>query len=132
MNKNLEDTVHVCFVNFPCIFIICICFSQISWHIFWTVCFICGNRGFVTQCCIRKIIVYKILYNHISNAGAYLWTMKSTFNELFLLICSDSLKGGPVPQNTVCFTAVLHIKDVSSCLELSTLPLMQSDRYACA
>lgn len=81
---------------------------------------------------IRKIIVYKILYNHISNAGAYLWTMKSTFNELFLLICSDSLKGGPVPQNTVCFTAVLHIKDVSSCLEVSTLPLMQSDRYACA
>lgn len=128
MNMNLENTsfwVGFFFVNFPYIFILSICFSQISGHSFLTVCFICGNRSFVTQCYVRENIVSKILYNHVSNSGSYL--LIKYFQWIVPTYLLWQFEGGPAPQNTECLGAVVHIQDVSSGLEL-----MQSDRYAWA
>lgn len=113
-----------CFANIPSTFTLCVCFSQISWHIFMlTAHNICGKRSFVLQPSVRKNIVHEPLY--VSHAASYLWTMENHCNEFFLLICFDSLKGDPVQQHTVCFSAMFNTKDVRTCLELSTLPLMQ-------
>lgn len=62
--------------------------------------------------------------------------MKNNFNGLFLLICFDRLKGGPVQQNVVCLSAVTYqrcqkllraerfapdaVRQISMCLAEST------------